>query len=526
MVRGRLADRSSGFSLVAVTALGVVTMMWLFAISASVLPMYQRAAGGKYMTIMRSAAEAGLDYAVAQMNSSISAGAVTSTLIGGSYNVVPAVALGNNGVNVSVKVVRQAPPTSSAIYTSTSNANDWYIVTAKAEYAGLQKKIRVILTPNYNTGSGANPYFKYALFGQKSVSMTGNSTIDGYNRSVFLGSGPWANYGGANVDNLGGDIGSNATPLPSSGSPVVLNGNATINGSLRIIQTGASTLLSAGGNASIKNQIITNGVAGNGNVIFSSNASVSNQGASTTPPRTYSGLPTDPAIINKNNNPFGSGNSPLDPYTLQPALGVPQGATVVNPAMTQTGNGGNAVFTLAQPAAGTVVNMGALAPSGNQIYRFPPGDYQLSSLTVAGNVRLQLIPGSNGQYGQVRFFIVGNSSTSPVQLSGNAVTNNSQIPGNFQVWYGGSQNVSLSGNANFHGVLYAPQANVTMSGNGQIFGAVVGYTINNSGNAAIHFDEALATQTNQWASFSTRSLTSLQTITWQEPRSNTEELSW
>ncbi len=520
---------SGGFSLVAVTALGVVTMMWLFAISASVLPMYQRAANGQFTTLMRSAAEAGLDYAVAQLNSSISNGAVTSTLIGGSYFPVPAVALGNNGVDVSVKVVRRAPPSTSAIYTASSDPNDWYVVTAKAEYAGMQKKIRVILTPNYNSGSGANPYFHYALFGQKSVSMTGNSTIDGYNYNVLKNNGPWAQYGGANVDNLGGDIGSNALPMPVSGSPVILSGNANIKGSLKVPITSVNEvrpLLNASGNATIRNQLISNGAAGNGNAVFGPNASVQNQGTNASPPRTFTGLATDPGIINSSNNPVAPGVAPLGPYVLPPALGVPQGATVVNPTITKTGNGGNAVFTVAQPAANTVVNMGALAPSGNQVYRFPPGDYQLSSLTIAGNVQVQLIPGSNGQYGQVRFFMVGNSSTSPIQLSGNAVTNNSHIPGNFQLWYGGSQNVSLSGNANFYGVLYAPQANVSMSGNGQIFGAVVGYTINNSGNAAIHFDESLASVTNQWASYSSRTLTSLQTITWQEPRSILEDQRW
>jgi hypothetical protein len=524
--------KEQGFSLVAVTALGVVCMMWLFAMSASVLPMFQRAASGRFTAIMRSSAEAGLDWAVSQLNASISAGAITSGLVDGAWHAVPSNAIGNNGATVSIKVKQIAPPTTSAIYESYSNSANWYVVTGKADYAGMEKKIRVVLAPNYLPGSGANPYFQFAVFGQKSVGMSGNAVVDGYN----YGSSVSNPYGGSNVDALGGNVGSNANPRPSSGAPVSLSGNSTIDGSLLIYQTGTTTLASGSGNAQIMNQLVDNGSGANGNSSGFNSSNVKNQGAHVSPTRNFGGA-SAPAIINQTNPTglSGMGGSSVTPpppsplggaYNLAPAQGIPSSATVVNPTITQTGTGGNAVYTVAQPSSGTVANLSAFSQSGNVVWKIPPGDYEMSSLSTSGNGQISLIPGSNGQYGLVRFFVLGNSSSNAVQISGNGVVNGSSIPGNFQIWYSGSQNIQLSGNGSLFGTVYAPKANISISGNGAIYGAIVGYTISDSGNGNIHFDQSLSNPTNQWASYSTQTLGSLQTITWQEPRSYTEENSW
>ncbi|TVP75055.1 MAG: hypothetical protein EA352_09195 [Gemmatimonadales bacterium] len=51
--------------------------------------------------------------------------------------------------------------------------------------------------------------------------------------------------------------------------------------------------------------------------------------------------------------------------------------------------------------------------------------------------------------------------------------------------------VSISGNSPLSAVVYAPRTSVSVSGSGRLYGAVVGETVSVSGNAGIHYDEAL-----------------------------------
>ncbi len=507
--------------------------------------MYQRAAIGKYNTILRSAAESGLDYTISQLNTSITNGKVTSALADGAWHAVPPAAVGNNGATVTVKVVQRDPPPTSAIYMActvapTVNPSAWYVATASASYAGMAKKIRVVLQPNCPINNGTTtatntttttttiPYFKYAVFGQKSISLSGNAHTDGYNAQTGV------------YDPIGGNVGTNALPAPA-GAAAGLSGNASIGGSLYVLSGGTSTLASGSGNAAIQNQLIDGGNAAGPNYNTSgfNSSNVHDLGASYNPPRTLSGAASDPRIINSTNLPSSVSSGTLLPQSLAAPQGIPAGATVVNPTIHTQGNGGNAVYTVQQPAANTVVNLGALSQAGNVQWKLPPGDYEVSTLSTSGNGQIQLIAGNNGQYGQVRLFVQGSSSSNAVQISGNGVVNASNQPGNFQIWYGGSQNIQLSGNGSLYGVVYAPQSNVSISGNGSIYGAVVGYTITDSGNGTVRYDESLSNNTNlSYTTTSTNTttttttslqagpLTSLQAITWQEPRSWQEEQAW
>src|SRR5262249_1458103 len=178
-----------------VAALGAVAMMWLFAMSAAVVPMYQRASEGRYFTVVRSSAEAGLDYAVAMLNQSIQAG-VASPIDDGSsdgspvVSVVPTSALGNSGAQVTVAVNNLTPAATTSIYdpqwdpNQTGAPNYWRVITATASYAGLQKSIRVILKPepgNQIAVPTRKPYFQFAMFGKSLVSVSGNANTDSYN---------------------------------------------------------------------------------------------------------------------------------------------------------------------------------------------------------------------------------------------------------------------------------------------------------------------------------------------------------
>lgn len=79
-----------------------------------------------------------------------------------------------------------------------------------------------------------------------------------------------------------------------------------------------------------------------------------------------------------------------------------------------------------------------------------------------------------------------------VTIAGTGVLNTSMDPLDFQLWgtapNGSTQNVSVKGNGDTAGVIYAPNADLTLVGNGAIAGAAVANTIDITGVAEFHYD--------------------------------------
>lgn len=132
-----------------------------------------------------------------------------------------------------------------------------------------------------------------------------------------------------------------------------------------------------------------------------------------------------------------------------------------------------------EEASTNVSSSGTLSVTGNSTLYLPAGTYHYDSLKVSGNG--QLVP-----LGPVEIYVDGT-----IQISGNGVATYQNKPPNFILYSTGEANVSVSGNAAFYGGIYAPESYVTVSGNGAIYGAVVSEDYHQSGNAAIHFDEAM-----------------------------------
>ena len=509
---GRLsATRDGGFSLVTVAALGAVAMMWLFAMSAAVVPMYQRASEGRYFTVVRSSAEAGLDYAVAMLNQSIQAG-VPSPIDDGSpdgspvVSVVPTSALGNSGAQVTVAVNNLTPVATSSIYdpqwdpSKTGAANYWRVITATSTYAGLQKSIRVILKPepgNQVAVPTRVPYFQFAMFGKSLVSVSGNANTDSYNSA----NGP---YGGTNVNPFGGDVGSN--------QKAILGDNANIGGDLRVdsVPTGSTTAVvaQASAGAIVKDQLVINGIS---------------TGFTATPGPTP--MPGDTVLAEGQGLPLRTGDwlTPIDSsqsnpqLATPPAMGIPPDSQVVTGNIQWTGSSG----LVGQPASGQVADLGSLSVAGSKTITIRPGDYKISSLSVSGNAQIVVAPNQNGSYGPVRFFVEGISPGSNViQVAGNGITNQSTIPSNLQFWYNGTKNIQLAGNGNLQTVVYAPNSSIQVTGNGTYFGALLGQQVIDSGNGAVHFDDALGSTTQGGLTYGANQLqaapSALKTRSWQE----------
>lgn len=156
-----------------------------------------------------------------------------------------------------------------------------------------------------------------------------------------------------------------------------------------------------------------------------------------------------------------------------------------------------------------LASSGSLSLSGTTTMTLNPGDYKYSSISLSGQSALTIVgpvniylTGSNSLSisGQARL-IISSASTGPVKIysdgnvsvSGQGVINQLSYPGSLFL-YGtssGSQNISISGQGDFYGAVYAPNANISISGQGDLFGLVAGNTVTTSGQANIHYDETL-----------------------------------
>jgi hypothetical protein len=89
------------------------------------------------------------------------------------------------------------------------------------------------------------------------------------------------------------------------------------------------------------------------------------------------------------------------------------------------------------------------------------------------------------------------TGASSVSISGNGVANASGKAWNFQL-YGlpSLTSISFSGNAQFNGVIYAPEVNFTLNGGGNntfdFSGAAIVNTVTLNGHFNFHYDESLA----------------------------------
>jgi cytoskeletal protein CcmA (bactofilin family) len=145
---------------------------------------------------------------------------------------------------------------------------------------------------------------------------------------------------------------------------------------------------------------------------------------------------------------------------------------------------------LSQIPTGTI-NSGPLSLSGNATRTLSTGTYWFTSISITGNGQLNVS-------GAVKIYVTGS-----VNIGGNGIATAGNLPPNLFI-YGTAADlnspttnvctsISIHGNGNFYGAVYAPSAAISVSGNGQVFGSLTGntVTINGSGSAAFHYDEAL-----------------------------------
>jgi len=269
-----------------------------------------------------------------------------------------------------------------------------------------------------------------AANGCGSITMSGNGSVDSFNSSAQGG------YSSSHVLS-GGNVGTDGN--------VSLSGNSTIYGSAAVdySTTGNCTKTSMTGVSTSGGAKVTGGL-------------VALKG-----PITYPAPPApNPAPPTTNENVSHS---------------CPSG-------MTGCTNGANNSVTLAPGSYGNVQFSG-----GTTAY-VSEGVYNFNSLVLSGNSILYV------NSGPVVINLAGaalSGGNPAMDLSGGSIVNPTGIPANLQFLYAGSQGVNLSGGAESYATVYAPNALVNMSGNSDFFGSIIGSTLTDSGNAAIHYDTSL-----------------------------------
>ena len=145
-----------------------------------------------------------------------------------------------------------------------------------------------------------------------------------------------------------------------------------------------------------------------------------------------------------------------------------------------------------------------------------PARYKVSQLSVGGGQVLTINPPTGGGEGYIEIWVTGGLTTSgsgivmqmpgvhstyyvqgDITMSGGSFINKSNIAANLTIdgvdpAAGTTKKMTVSGSGDFIGVINAPNFDFTISGQGEYSGSLIGHTINLSGGAGFHYDEALA----------------------------------
>jgi hypothetical protein len=152
-----------------------------------------------------------------------------------------------------------------------------------------------------------------------------------------------------------------------------------------------------------------------------------------------------------------------------------------------SGTGG--VLTI-DPQNGNPVYAADLKLTAGATLKLKSGVYNFNSISLQGGSNLVIDPDE----GPVVVNITGAGQTNPVDFSGGSVSNPTYIPKNFQLLYGGTDGVKVSGGAATALMVFAPNASVSLTGGSGVYGSVLGKTIANQGGTAIHYDRDLPTE--------------------------------
>ena len=505
-LRGR-----NGFSLAATLAVGTVSMLWVGAMAATVMPAYQRTTVSKGKAIARTSAEAALDIVLSSMNTSFNASTGTcsspyecATTNGSKQSTVQTYAGGSGlAVNTTVTVYNRDPKAVGGANGSTmhdaliaAQTGKYYrVVEAVATVGGYRKSVRAVMEPmftatsgnsNGNTPNTAGVVFPYAAFGDQGMTIVGRTTVSSYTpgqAANALKDKLDANLG-SNVNT--GHVGQNTYPYMSIGGNQYEFPNPVSTQTAQMQNIGTqfnATLVSQAKWCQYSGNVYSNGSS---TAHYPSGPADLGLPSSSTPAQATGDYTTNQANNNGWKNVRGLQN--VDANTGAWTGGkveaymdykkIQMTAAPTSPAGTQ--NLGSISLT---SSAKVIFRPGATAQptltigsrsSGTVV--LPPGDYVTNSLSLRDTSSMIVEPGA-----KVNLYVEGSTSGNNIlAVSKNATLNNGTNADarNLSVFTNSSKDIVVNGNS--RSLIYAPNARVFVgaganSNNGTDF-AIPGFT--------------------------------------------------
>ncbi len=134
-------------------------------------------------------------------------------------------------------------------------------------------------------------------------------------------------------------------------------------------------------------------------------------------------------------------------------------------------------------------NYGDISLSGKQVLTLTPGVYNINSISESGQGQVVIAPDPiTGLYGPVTINVTGNNQATPIDLSGQGLSNPTLDPSLMQFIYAGTGQINIVGLGTSAAVVYAPNATASFKGNADFYGSVIAAKLTDVGNGKIHYD--------------------------------------
>ena len=504
----RRSPRPRGMALATVLLALAVMVVLSFTLATASYQAMNLADGDMRMERARYAAEAGANDAYAQLKAdgTWSAGFTDKPLVNQTSSTYSVTVFNNSAGSSSLTASDE---------TTVLPGNVYIISTGK--YAGALRTACVMMQQPLNTAS----LFMYAIFADKSLSITAGAVTDGYDSR--LGS-----YGTSN-NSQATPVGTNGSATTSGGitvpGDVLVAGSLTTSGSLNIhgkiaangtINLGASgttvgDITSATGDINFKNTFSATGnVNAAGNVTFPNCP-------------TINGDVTAGKAITFTNSAKVTGNaSAVNSIAL--SWGCKVGQNAISPTVSLPGGSYSTFVTgsvnLTTPAYSAPSAVAAVTlPEVDCTYSTPNSNSSLqvtnkgwgsgtvvdgsNNLTIAKGETITLPPGNyyfnnisvtNGNLNTTSSGGVKIYTTGTIGLGSCGVVNNAtKLPADLQIYSSNttSSAFTLSGAADIYAAVYVPKGTANLTAGGSFYGSLVAGTLTSSGGSKFHYDVAL-----------------------------------
>lgn len=354
-------------------------------------------------------------------------------------------------------------------------------ITADGGLSGSPKATVEVVAQIETPKVPANSMAAFATYnGCDAIYFHGNTTIDSYDSSV----GPPA----VSTEATDGDVGTNGN-LHIQGSVDVQGHLYTPRLGVGACSAGAITGESVTGSATVEGGSVPLPKA----VVF--------------PPPIFSAIPpTTPVTID--------GALTAAPAAACAALGLTLGTNLTTPVGNcQVSGAGNKIVTV--NGYGADVTMPSVTVAGGYTLIFqgaaPAQNVNINSLGGGGNIQINAnMPGFTDQ--AVVLKVAGKNPAgvtnpglidptdmlTPVDLASLGWKQNSPTDqynaAALQIVYPGTGTISMKGNDQSAATIYAPNATFALTGTSDLFGSVLARTVDNGGDADIHYDRRLQSQ--------------------------------